>query len=352
MADASGAAGAAGAKRRERKIRYKERLEKLLQEYKNILLISVDNVGSLQMQKIRMALRKRAVLLMGKNTLVRMIIRNAAEQDPKLEKLLDHIHGNVGLCFTNEDLREVCTIVTSNKVPAAAKSGTVAPSDVFIPPGPTGLDPGQTNFFQALQIITRIARGAIEIVNQVHLIKKGEKVSVSAVALLSKLEQKPFYYGARVVHVYEDGSVYPPSVLEITKQEVEERFFNGVRRLTAVSLAIGYTNAATIPHTLAHGFRKLFAVSLGIDYKMAGMETMAAAKPTEQKGGGGGGGGGGDTKAGGDKGKGGKDKADGGDKGGKGGKDKDSKPAEKPEEPAAGGDGGDDPEMDIGGLFG
>jgi len=347
----SDAPGSAGAKRRERKIRYKERLEKLLQEYKNILLISVDNVGSLQMQKIRMALRKRAVLLMGKNTLVRMIIRNAAERDAKLENLLDHIRGNVGLCFTNEDLSEVCNIVTSNKVPAAAKSGTIAPTDVYIPPGPTGLDPGQTNFFQALQIITRIARGAIEIVNQVHLIKKGEKVSVSAVALLSKLELKPFHYGAHIVQVYEDGSVYPPSVLSITKQEVEERFFNGVRRLAAVSLAIGYPNAATIPHTLAHGFRKLFAVSLGIDYKMAGMEAMTAAKPTEQKGGGGGGGA---DKKDGDKGKGGKgDKADdkgGKDKGGKGDKDK---PVDKPaDEPAPADAGGEDPEMDIGGLFG
>jgi len=350
----SDAPGSAGAKRRERKIRYKERLEKLLQEYKNILLISVDNVGSLQMQKIRMALRKRATLLMGKNTLVRMIIRNAAEQDPKLENLLDHIHGNVGLCFTNDDLREVCTIVTSNKVPAAAKSGTIAPSDVYIPPGPTGLDPGQTNFFQALQIITRIARGAIEIVNQVHLIKKGDKVSVSAVALLSKLELKPFFYGARVVQVYEDGSVYPPSILDITKEEVEERFFAGVRRLAAVSLAIGYPNAATIPHTLAHGFRKLFAVSLGIDYKLAGMENMTAGAPVA--GGGGKGkpdqkGDGGDSK--GDK----KGKPDDkGDKGGKGGKPDDKggkKPDEKPEKPDdAGGDAPEDPEVDIGSLFG
>jgi len=341
MADAP---GSMGAKRRERKIRYKERLEKLLQEYKNVLLVSVDNVGSLQMQKIRMALRKRATLLMGKNTLVRMIIREAAEKEPKLEKLLDHIHGNVGLCFTNDDLREVCTIVTSNKVPAAAKSGTVAPTDVYIPPGPTGLDPGQTNFFQALQIITRIARGAIEIVNQVHLIKKGDKVTVSAVALLSKLELKPFHYGARVVQVYEDGSVYPPSILEITKEEVQERFFSGVRRLAAVSLAIGYPNAATMPHTLANGFRKLFAVSLGIDYKMAGMENIGQAGSTpagkpDQK----------DTKDGGGK------KPDGGDKGKKPeGGDKGKKPeAEKPaaddkptDEPT------EDPEMDIGGLFG
>jgi large subunit ribosomal protein LP0 len=330
-----------GEKRRERKIKYKERLEKLLQEYKNILLIGVDNVGSLQMQKIRIALRKKAVLLMGKNTLIRMILRQAAEQNPKLEGLLEHIRGNVGMCFTNQDLSEVRAIVTSNKVPAAAKSGTIAPTDVFIPPGPTGLDPGQTNFFQALQIITRIARGSIEIVNQVHLIKKGDKVTTSAVALLSKLDIKPFFYGATVVQVYEDGSLYPPSVLDITPAEVQSRFLNGVRRLTAVSLAIGYPTAATLPHTLANGFKKLFAVSLSLDYKMEGMEKLTTStKPAD----------GGDKKSD-DKGaksddkgaKGGKgDKEDKGGKGDKG--KKDEKPADEPEP--------EEPEADIGSLFG
>jgi large subunit ribosomal protein LP0 len=329
----------AGAKRRERKIKYRERLERLLQEYKNILLIGVDNVGSLQMQKIRIALRKRAVLLMGKNTLIRMILRGKAEQDKKLEGLLDHIRGNIGLCFTNEDLRDIRTIVTSNKVPAAAKAGNIAPSDVFIPAGPTGLDPGQTNFFQALQIITRIARGSIEIANQVHLIRKGDKVTSSAVALLSKLDMKPFFYGATVVQVYEDGSLYPPSILDITKDEVQERFLNGVRRLAAVSLAIGYPTAATLPHSLANGFKRMLAVSLAVDYKMDGMEKLTSAKPAPSKT---------DEKK--DDGKkddkGGKDDK-GKDKGGKDKpKDKVDKPAEKPaeEEP--------EEEVDIGGLFG
>jgi large subunit ribosomal protein LP0 len=81
------------------------------------------------------------------------------------------------------------------QVPAGAKAGTLAPTDVFVPPGPTGLDPGQTGFFQALNIATKIVKGSIEIVAQVHLIKKGDKITSSAVALLSKLDIKPFFYG-------------------------------------------------------------------------------------------------------------------------------------------------------------
>jgi len=182
-----------GQKRKQRKTRYKEKLEKLLGAYKNILLVNVDNVGSFQMQKIRIALRGKASMIMGKNTLMRMIIREQMKDHPQLEALLEYVKGNIGFVFTNGELKEIREMITANKVPAAAKSGTFAPVDVFVPPGPTGLDPGQTNFFQALNIATKIVKGSIEITNQVHLIKGGDRVTSSAVALLSKLDIKPFF---------------------------------------------------------------------------------------------------------------------------------------------------------------
>jgi large subunit ribosomal protein LP0 len=251
----------AGQKRKERKKRYKEKFERALQQYKNVLVVTVDNVGSLQLQKIRIALRGVAEIVMGKNTLMRMIMREQMVANPKLESLLGYVKGNMGLIFTNGDLAKIRTIVTSNKVPAAAKSGTLAPSDVFVPAGPTGLDPGQTSFFQALNIATKIARGSIEIVANVHLIKHGEKVTSSHVALLGKLDIKPFFYGIIVTNVYESGSMYPAAILDITPDQLLAKFFGGVRRIAAIGLAVGYPTEASIPHTIANGFRRLLALS-------------------------------------------------------------------------------------------
>jgi len=141
----------AGQKRRKRKEKYKSKFEKLLGEYKNVLVVGIDNVGSLQMQKVRIALRGKAILIMGKNTLMRMIIREMAVANPKLEALLPFVRGNMGLVFTNDDLQKIRQVITEYKVPAGAKSGTFAPTDVFVPPGATGLDPGQTGFFPSAQ---------------------------------------------------------------------------------------------------------------------------------------------------------------------------------------------------------
>lgn len=88
----------------------------LFDEYPKVFLVNVDNVGSKQMQQIRISLRDRAVVLMGKNTTIRKAIRGHLEQNPGLEKLLPHIKGNIGFVFTKEDLNEVRDLILANKV--------------------------------------------------------------------------------------------------------------------------------------------------------------------------------------------------------------------------------------------
>jgi large subunit ribosomal protein LP0 len=231
------------------------------------LIVSVDNVGSNQMQKIRVALRGQGTVLMGKNTIMRKVLREEGKANPKLLALAPYIVGNVGFVFTSGDLNVVRKAITEHKVPAAARAGATAPTDVFVPPGPTGMDPGQTAFFQALNIATKIQKGAIEIINTVHLIKAGEKVTSSAVALLSKLDLKPFFYGMLVNHVFEDGFVYKADVLDLTKEDLFAKFFRGVSKITALSLEIGYPTLVSLPQHFARAMEKLYALSLATEYE-------------------------------------------------------------------------------------
>jgi len=254
---------AAGTKRRERKTRYIEKLKQCLNDYKNILIVQCDNVGSNQMQKTRLALRGEAELLLGKNTVIKKIVRELkADGNDKIAVLEPYIYGNIGFVLTNSDLKKVREIVLGNKVPAAAKVGTVAPIDVFIPPGATGLDPGQTAFFQSLNIATKIVKGAIEIQSTVHLIKAGEKVTASHVALLTKLNILPFFYGFGVSDVYEDGTMYAANILDMSQDDLRQKFLNAASRLAAISLAISYPTQASVPHIVRNAFKKIAAISV------------------------------------------------------------------------------------------
>lgn len=261
-------------KKASRKERYWTHLVSLLEEYQKVLVVTADNVGSNQMQQIRSALRGKATLLMGKNTMIRKAIRDHLDKTPQLEAILPHIRGNIGFVFTNGDLAEIRAKIMSLKVEAAAKAGAIAPIDVIVPAGNTNMEPTKTSFFQALSVPTRINKGTIEIINDIHLLSVGHKVNLSQAALLQMLGIRPFQYGLKVITVYDNGAVYPSSVLDLTDEDILKKFFTGVNNLTALSLRIGFPTILSVPHSVINGFKSLVAISLETDYDFPAAEKI------------------------------------------------------------------------------
>ena len=243
------------------KANYFTKLAELLEEYPRCFIVGADNVGSKQMQEIRIALRGKAVVLMGKNTMMRKVIRGQLEKNPDLEKLLPHIKMNVGFVFTNEELTTVRDLLLSNKKAAPAKAGAIAPVNVVIPAQNTGMGPEKTSFFQALQIPTKITKGTIEIIQDVPIITTGDKVGASEATLLGLLKIFPFSYGLIIKKVYEQGSIFSPEILDITDDDIKDRFMAGVTNFAAECLQIGYPTIASAPHSIANGMKNLLAVA-------------------------------------------------------------------------------------------
>jgi len=256
------------------KANYFTKITKLFDEYSRCFIVGADNVGSKQMQEIRMALRGHAEVLMGKNTMMRKAIRGHLENNPALEKLLPHIVQNIGFVFTNDDLVDIRDKLLENKKRAPARPGAVAPLPVVIPAQNTGLGPEKTSFFQALQIPTKISRGTIEIVNDVQLLKEGDKVGASEATLLNMLNISPFTYGLQVQQVYDQGTVFSPKVLDITDDDLMSTFQTGLANVAAVSLAIGYPTVASVPHSIVNGFKKLLAIAAVTDVTFKEAETL------------------------------------------------------------------------------
>lgn len=178
----------------------------------------------------------------------------------------------------------------------------VAPIDVVVPPGNTGLDPSQTSFFQVcnlvlkfiwfsicmkhlslhhyliifqvLNIPTKINKGTVEIITPVELIKKGDKVGSSEAALLAKLGIRPFSYGLVVLQVYDDGSVFSPEVLDLTDEDLIGKFFVGVSMVTSLSLAISYPTLAAAPHMFANAYKNVLAVAVATEYSFPQAEKV------------------------------------------------------------------------------
>ncbi|KAF8824978.1 hypothetical protein HHX47_DHR7000543 [Lentinula edodes] len=222
------------------------------------------------MHQIRVALRGKGVVLMGKNTMVRRALRSILSEYPQYERLLPHVKGNIGFVFTSGDLKEIREVILSNKVAAPARAGAFAPKDVTVPAGNTGMEPGKTSFFQALGIPTKIARGTIEIVSDVKVVTAGTRVGSSEATLLNMLNISPFTYGMTVVQIFDSGNSFSPDVLDVDESELIDRFLTGIKTIAAISLAINYPTIVSVMHTLVNSYKNLIAVSLATDYTFEG----------------------------------------------------------------------------------
>uniref|UniRef100_A0A2R8ZDF2 Large ribosomal subunit protein uL10-like insertion domain-containing protein n=1 Tax=Pan paniscus TaxID=9597 RepID=A0A2R8ZDF2_PANPA len=193
------------------KSNYFLKIIQLLDNYLKCFIMGADT--------IHLSLQGKAVVPMGRNTMMRKATQGQLENIPALEKLLPPLQGNVGFAFTKEDLTEVRDLLLANKVPAATRAGAIGPCEVTVPAQNTGLGPEKISFFQALGITTKISRGTTEILSD----------------------------------VFNNGSIYNPEVLDITEETLYSGFLEGV------------CNVA-IPHSIISGYKGCLALSVETDY--------------------------------------------------------------------------------------
>lgn len=245
---------------------YFDKLKGLLEEFKSIFIVSVDNVSSQQMHEIRQSMRGEGVVLMGKNTMVRRALKGFIPDSPEYERLLPHVKGNVGFVFTNADLKVTREKIMSNKVAAPARAGAMAPLDVYVPAGNTGMEPGKTSFFQALGVPTKIARGTIEITADLKLVEAGNKVGASEATLLNMLNISPFTYGMGIAQIYDQGQCFSPDVLDVEESQLFKALSSAITTIASISLAANYPTLPSVAHSLVNSYKNVLSVAIATEY--------------------------------------------------------------------------------------
>merc|ERR1711863_151123 len=125
-----------------------------------------------------------------------------------------------------------------------------------------------------LNIPTKITKGTIEITNNVALIKAGDKVGMSEATLLNMLGISPFTYGLVVNKVYDSGSIFDPTILDITDEDLKTHVLAGIRNIAALCLKIGYPTVASVPHSMINGLKNCMALAAVTDITFKEAETM------------------------------------------------------------------------------
>jgi len=247
----------------ERQNRLAETLE-LLREYPTVAVAGLEKVRAAQLQELRRRFRGQIMLKALKNTLARKAF---GEADRGMEKLGEYISGQNLLLFAKDNPFKVARLLEQSKVKTAAKAGDIAPMDIVVPSGNTGLPPGPViSEFTDLGIPTRIESGSVWVAKDTVVAGRGETISPKVAAVLSRLGVKPVEIGLTVKAAYSDNLVLGQEQLRLDLDAIKANFQQAYGNAFSLAVKAGYATPETAPSLLAKAFREAYALGLRAAY--------------------------------------------------------------------------------------
>ncbi|WP_247000401.1 50S ribosomal protein L10 [Halosolutus gelatinilyticus] len=233
-------------------------LADLIDDYESIGVVGIAGIPSKQLQDMRRGLHGTAELRVSRNTL-----QVRALEAADLGELVDHVDGQVGLVATDDNPFTLYKELEASKTPAPINEGEVAPNEIVIPEGDTGVDPGP--FVGELQQIganARIEDGSIQVMEDSTVLEAGEEVSADLANVLNELGIEPKEVGLDLRAVVADGVLFDPEDLDIDIEAYESDVATAAARARNLSVNASYPTEATAPTLIAKATGE--AKSLGL----------------------------------------------------------------------------------------
>ncbi len=233
-------------------------LAELIESYESVGIVGITGIPSKQLQDMRRDLHGTAELRVSRNTL-----QVHALEDAGLDELVSHIEGQVGLVGTNDNPFTLYKELEASKTPAPINEGEVAPNDIVVPEGDTGVDPGPfVGELQGIGANARIEDGSIQVMEDSTVLEAGEEVSADLSNVLNELGIEPKEVGLDLRAVVADGVLFDPEDLDIDVEAYESDVATAAARARNLSINASYPTEATAPTLISKATGE--AKSLGL----------------------------------------------------------------------------------------
>lgn len=240
-------------------------LVELIESYDSVGIVDVEGIASKQLQEMRAGLHGTAQLRMGRNTLVK---RALDEVDEGVEILDEFVEGQVGLIGTDDNPFGLFKQLEASKTSAPINTGEVAPDEITVPEGDTGIDDLQmVGDFNTAGVNARPQDGTIHVMEESVVAEEGDEVAADVVSVLDSMGIEPKEVGLDLRAVYADGVLFEPDELAIDVDEYRADVQAAAARGRNLSINAGYPTAGTAPAILskASGEAKSLALQAAIE---------------------------------------------------------------------------------------
>jgi large subunit ribosomal protein L10 len=249
---------------KKKRLMYEE-LQRIPTQYNVIALSKMSKVRAAQLMMIRKKFRNQLQIKIIKN---KVAIRafEKVKGVAGIENLSNQLEDQCALIFTNINPFKLNLIFAQNKVFLPAKGGDVAPKEIFVPAGNTGITPGPVlSEFKVANVPTKIDQGTIWVSKDTLVAKPGDVISMSLASLLSKLNVKPIEAGISVNFAIAEGLQFQEHDLKLNLEEYKEELARSFAQALALATEAGYMTPETVTPLLvkAHQQARSLAAEAG-----------------------------------------------------------------------------------------
>lgn len=221
----------------------------LLEESETVGIVSLMGIPSRQLQTMRRDLHETARLRVSRNTLVRRALEDV---DEGLEQLVEHVSGQVGLVLSDANPFALFKQLEASKTPAPISAGEIAPNDIVIEAGDTGIDPGPfVGELQNAGVPARIDQGSIEVMETTTVLEAGEEVTPELESVFNELELEPKEVGLDLRAVLAEGVLFYSEDLELDIDAYRGDIASASSKARTLAVEVSYPATGVMPALLS-----------------------------------------------------------------------------------------------------
>jgi large subunit ribosomal protein L10 len=249
----------------KKQLMYQE-LQELPKKYNVIALSKMNKVRATQLMTLRKKFHGQIIIKIIKNKVAQRAFQKVSNISG-IEDLSKELEGQCALMFTNISPFKLNLFFSENKVFLPAKGGDLAPTDIIVPAGNTGIPPGPVlSEFKEAKVQTKIDQGSIAVTKDTVVAKSGEVISQKLASLISKLDIKPIEAGVLVNYAISEGLQFRDKDLQLDVKEYVKELQQSYTSALNLAIELVYFAPETISSIISLAYQKSLNVASKAGY--------------------------------------------------------------------------------------
>lgn len=246
---------------REQKEEKVEEFKDKIEDFPVVGLLDMHNLPAKQLQQMKKEMKDFADIKMSRKTLMHIAIDKADAEN--VEELEDVDATQPGFIFSERDPFRLYSLIQQNKTAAAADGGEIAPNDIEIPEGDTGIGPGpMLGKLQQAGLNVQVDDGTIHVQSAGVIVEEGEEITADDAEILNQMGIEPLEIGLDLKAVYSDGELFQADALAIDTEEYFSDFEAAAGLGFNLAVNAGVVNETTAPAIIGQASQKARNLSI------------------------------------------------------------------------------------------